>query len=134
MKVTETRKTPYGIKRRRYKGPGGQSLTTYEIPEAVARRIGLKTVNKFMGQWTRGEMIRETVAYRREFIRQRLDWKPDALSHELGIALSRVHAIRNKIIKEINEEATEQGNARRDAVVAEHREVRRDPDDRGRHD
>lgn len=131
MKCAETRKTPYGIKRRRYKRPGREDLTTYEIPETVARAIGLKRIAETMAKWKRGEVHREVSAYRREFVRQRLDWKPTAIAHDLGLSDARV----KQIIKEIlNEQQTDQGDARGNARRKELREDHRDPADHGRDD
>jgi hypothetical protein len=130
MRVAETRKTPYGIKRRRYKRPGADDLTTFEIPEAVARGIGLKVIAEAMARWKRGETQREMAAYRREFIRQRIGTKPTAIAHELGVTDARV----KQIIKEINEEATKQRDTGRDARRKAPRQVHRDPADDGRDD
>lgn len=93
--VLETRKTPDGLIRRRYEREGQQRLTTYEIPAAVLKSIGMKRVVEQMAAWERGEAQRKRTAEIDSLVKEGI--KPTAIAHQLGVTDQAVRMRRKKL-------------------------------------
>jgi hypothetical protein len=95
MKCLETRTRPDGIKRRRYRVSPGRTVTTFEIPETVARALGITRLKQAMAAHQRGEASRVRAEKIKEMIKS--GWKPTAVAHEMGVTEARVRQIRDQL-------------------------------------
>lgn len=97
--MLETRRLD-GMVKRRYELADGTRETTYELREDVVRWLGMRQVRRAIESTTRGSNLEKRSAKVREFVRQRMDWKPLAVAHELGITPGHVRRVRAQLIKE----------------------------------
>lgn len=89
MKCLSTRRTPEGLKRRRYEQPDGTRHTTIEVPVTVW--------NALNRQGRAADRLRQfTRVCARQSLRQAVvgrtlaGWKPLAVAHDLGVPLRTV--------------------------------------------
>ena len=93
MKCLETRKRG-GMTVRRYERDDGQRVSTYEVPVAVIKALGMKKFREALVTYARGEAARQAAVARRDAVLARPGWKATAVAHDLGITEARVRQIR----------------------------------------
>lgn len=93
MKCLETRRR-HGMRWRRYRTPEGATRTTYEVPEAALRGLGMSKVIAAVAAANRGEALREQAARLRAAVLARAGVKATAVAHELDCTEARVRQIR----------------------------------------
>lgn len=94
-RVLDTRRTPEGLKRRRYELPDGRRVVTVELPLTVVRAIGMTKIRQHLDAWQRGEELRARGALIDQRIREGV--KPEAIAHEFGVTSAAVRMRRQRM-------------------------------------
>jgi DNA-binding NarL/FixJ family response regulator len=94
VKCLETRRTPDGLRRRRYStADGARTFSTVEVPASVLYGITSRArLRERLKAWSR----RQEALDKRERALQLVDagWKPVAVAHELGLAVRTIERWR----------------------------------------
>lgn len=92
-----TRRGQMGLKRRRYEAPSGERFTTYEVPEALLRAVGLEKVRAALASIERGNEMRRRSALLKAAVAANPGVKSAALALDLGCHESYVRLIRQRL-------------------------------------
>lgn len=95
MKCIATRRTPEGLKRRRYALEDGRRYWTIELPETVVLHLGASRMRESLARWQRGEDTRSRRAKLEEMVA--CGEKNTVVAHTLGISVRRVQKLRREI-------------------------------------